>query len=213
MSSISGCCMSLGGGADRVARAIGPAVRLSHGVSHGVRRTWARCWGGYRLDDADSAVGPRPGGGGTGSSDTLFHAIKWAGAAYLVYLGVSTWRGPARQPASPAAQSAEVAVPATSLPSATWGQLPQGLPGGIGNPRTCCSQRPVPAIHEPGRAGGGATGRSGRDLDGARWRRVCLCRQQRQGGGPPGRGGPGRWFPRVTAGLHRGGRAALRRNR
>ncbi len=130
------------------------------------------------------------------ASDTLFHAIKWAGAAYLVYLGISTWRSrPQGRPhAPPAAQSAEVAVPATSLPSATWGQLyRKGFMVGIGNPKDLLFFSALfPQFMNPGRAGGRAAGHPGGDLDGAGWQHhVRLCRLASQGGGPHGPRRPG----------------------
>jgi homoserine/homoserine lactone efflux protein len=76
----------------------GPAVLLT--VSHGVR-------GGVR-DAAKVALGVQAGNGvyfalsalGLGAvlqaSEALFHAIKWIGAAYLVFLGVRTWRNARR---------------------------------------------------------------------------------------------------------------------
>jgi homoserine/homoserine lactone efflux protein len=30
------------------------------------------------------------------ASETIFNVVKWAGVAYLVYLGIATWRAPAR---------------------------------------------------------------------------------------------------------------------
>jgi homoserine/homoserine lactone efflux protein len=76
----------------------GPAVLLT--VSHGMK-------GGVR-DAAKVALGVQAGNGvyfalsalGLGAvlqaSETLFHAIKWIGAAYLVFLGVRTWRNARR---------------------------------------------------------------------------------------------------------------------
>jgi len=82
----------------------GPAVLLT--VSHGMK-------GGVR-DAAKVALGVQAGNGvyfalsalGLGAvlqaSETLFHAIKWIGAAYLVILGMRTWRN-ARRNAQPGA--------------------------------------------------------------------------------------------------------------
>ena len=85
----------------------GPAVLLT--VSHGMRGGWG--------DSIKVALGVQAGNGvyfalsalGLGAllqaSETLFHAVKWLGAAYLVFLGVRTWiharrnaqPGPARE--------------------------------------------------------------------------------------------------------------------
>ena len=74
----------------------GPAVLLT--VSHGMR-------GGWR-DSLRVALGVQAGNAvyfalsalGLGavlhSSEQLFHVVKWAGAAYLVWLGIRLWRTP-----------------------------------------------------------------------------------------------------------------------
>jgi homoserine/homoserine lactone efflux protein len=87
----------------------GPAVLLT--VSHGMRGGWG--------DSLKVALGVQAGNGvyfalsalGLGAllqaSETLFHAVKWLGAAYLVFLGVRTWRNARRNaPTGPAAPAA-----------------------------------------------------------------------------------------------------------
>jgi homoserine/homoserine lactone efflux protein len=88
----------------------GPAVLLT--VSHGMR-------GGF-ADTVKVALGVQAGNGvyfalsalGLGAvlqtSETLFHAIKWLGAGYLVFLGVRTWRNARRNAAADAAPQANV---------------------------------------------------------------------------------------------------------
>jgi homoserine/homoserine lactone efflux protein len=88
----------------------GPAVLLT--VSHGMR-------GGFG-DTLRVALGVQAGNAvyfvlsalGLGAllqaSETLFHAVKWIGAAYLVWLGVRTWRNARRNAAAEAAPPAAV---------------------------------------------------------------------------------------------------------
>jgi homoserine/homoserine lactone efflux protein len=76
----------------------GPAVLLT--VSHGMRGGWG--------DSVKVALGVQAGNGvyfvlsafGLGAllhaSESLFHAVKWLGAAYLVFLGIRTWRNARR---------------------------------------------------------------------------------------------------------------------
>ena len=76
----------------------GPAVLLT--VAHGVKSGWGA--------SLKVALGVQAGNGiylllsalGMGAimsaSETLFHAVKWIGAAYLVYLGVRTIRAAGR---------------------------------------------------------------------------------------------------------------------
>jgi len=72
----------------------GPAVLMcvTNGVNHGARRTLASALGSITAVlgiMACSAVGL---GAVLAASETMFHAIKWLGAAYLVYIGITTFR-------------------------------------------------------------------------------------------------------------------------
>jgi homoserine/homoserine lactone efflux protein len=76
----------------------GPGVfsSISSGLHHGVRRG---AWNAVGMQAANLlhvivvAVGL---GAILLASETLFAAVKWAGVAYLIYLGVVTWRAPVR---------------------------------------------------------------------------------------------------------------------
>jgi homoserine/homoserine lactone efflux protein len=106
----------------------GPAVLLT--VSHGMR-------GGVR-DSLKAALGVQAGNSvyftlsaiGLGAllqaSETVFHAVKWLGAAYLVFLGVRTWRNARRQAA------------ADTVPAAATGARPfaQGVLTQLANPKS-----------------------------------------------------------------------------
>ena len=106
----------------------GPAVLLT--VSHGMR-------GGVR-DSLKVALGVQAGNSvyftlsaiGLGAllqtSETLFHAVKWVGAAYLAWLGVRTWRNARRA----AAAAALPPLPSGSKPFA------QGVLTQLANPKS-----------------------------------------------------------------------------
>ena len=77
----------------------GPGVfsSLSSGIRHGFR---LGLWNGVGMQAANAIL---VGGVSLGlgaillASETLFAAVKWMGVAYLLYLGVATWRArPAR---------------------------------------------------------------------------------------------------------------------
>ncbi|MEO6920409.1 MAG: LysE family translocator [Collimonas sp.] len=72
-------------------------LAMTHGIHHGVRRTVATCLGlmcGLGLIMVCSVAGL---GVLLAASERLFSIVKYAGAAYLIYLGVKTWRAIPRQ--------------------------------------------------------------------------------------------------------------------
>lgn len=76
----------------------GPGVfsSISSGLHHGFRLGW---WNALGMQAANVIwVGVVSLGLGAIliASEALFAAVKWAGVAYLVYLGVVTWRAPPR---------------------------------------------------------------------------------------------------------------------
>ena len=68
----------------------GPNSLLAHGASHGVNRTVFTSLGGALGFTLTIAVCIAL----LTTSATAFTALKWIGAAYLVYLGIVTWRAP-----------------------------------------------------------------------------------------------------------------------
>jgi homoserine/homoserine lactone efflux protein len=76
----------------------GPGVfsSLSSGLRHGFR---LGLWNGIGMQAANLLlIGVVSLGLGALllTSETLFTAVKWIGVAYLVYLGIATWRAPAK---------------------------------------------------------------------------------------------------------------------
>lgn len=67
-------------------------LAMTHGIHYGARRTMATCLGlmsGLGLIMAASSLGL---GALLVASEPLFATMKWAGAAYLIYLGIRVWR-------------------------------------------------------------------------------------------------------------------------
>src|SRR5215470_14929556 len=75
----------------------GPTVLLviSYALGHGRRSAHATV-AGVALGDFTSMTASMLGLGALlAASAALFTALKWIGAAYLVYLGIKLWRAPA----------------------------------------------------------------------------------------------------------------------
>ncbi len=83
----------------------GPTVLLviSYALGHG-RRPALAIVAGVALGDFTAMTASILGVGALlAASATLFTALKWVGAAYLVYLGIRLWRAPVMEPAAPGA--------------------------------------------------------------------------------------------------------------
>lgn len=69
-------------------------LALAHGASHGVRRSLFTSLGGAAGFALTIAVCMAGLGALLTTSTLVFTILKWVGAAYLVYLGIVTWRSP-----------------------------------------------------------------------------------------------------------------------
>lgn len=183
----------------------GPSALLcvSHAVSHGARKTVATIVGGITASMTLMLLSALGLGAVIAASDTLFHAIKWAGAAYLVFLGVSTWRSKEQEPAAAVHPAALQEVPVTSLPGTRWQQLyRKGFMVGIGNPKDLLFFSALfPQFMNPAEPIVGQLvilGVSWMLLDGSIMFAYALCGSRLIA--RLGRGGVGRWFHRVTGG-------------
>ncbi|ARN21406.1 LysE family translocator [Piscinibacter gummiphilus] len=110
----------------------GPSAILcvSHGVAHGAMRTLSTIVGGMSASLTLMMLSALGLGAVIAASDTLFQVIKYLGAAYLVYLGVSTWRAPPQAFDLPADAAARSGASATGR-----GLFRKGFLVGIGNPK------------------------------------------------------------------------------
>ena len=109
----------------------GPSALLcvSHAVSHGARKTIATIVGGITASMTLMALSALGLGAVIAASDTWFQAIKWAGAAYLVYLGISAWRTRPAASQTDGAEQVDVDVPAVAAAAKNY--------AGVAHSRAC----------------------------------------------------------------------------
>lgn len=74
----------------------GPSMllALTHGMKYGAKRTIASALGNVSITFVQAAISIAGLGAVLIASEGLFTIIKWAGAAYIVYVGISVWRSP-----------------------------------------------------------------------------------------------------------------------
>ena len=74
----------------------GPSMllALTHGMKYGAKRTIASALGNVSITLIQAAISIAGLGAILLASEGLFNVIKWAGAAYLIYVGLSIWRSP-----------------------------------------------------------------------------------------------------------------------
>ncbi len=71
----------------------GPSMllALTHGMKYGAKRTIASALGNVSVTLLQAAVSITGLGAILLASESLFNVIKWAGAAYLIFMGISMW--------------------------------------------------------------------------------------------------------------------------
>ncbi|MDH3329098.1 MAG: LysE family translocator [Desulfobulbaceae bacterium] len=72
----------------------GPSMllALTHGMQHGARRTIASAMGNLAVTLLQASISIAGLGAVLIASENIFQGIRWAGAAYLVYMGIGIWR-------------------------------------------------------------------------------------------------------------------------
>jgi threonine/homoserine/homoserine lactone efflux protein len=110
------------------------ALCLTHGARHGVWRATATVLGGMVASLTLMTLSALGLGAAITASTTLFLIIKFAGAAYLIWLGIAMWRAPV-DPA-PGTSAAPTPTAAPGAAHGAWARLwRQGFLVGIGNPK------------------------------------------------------------------------------
>lgn len=69
-------------------------MALTHGMNHGVRKTTASAMGNVSVTVLQAAVSITGLGTILVASEAVFQVVKWAGAAYLIYMGIMVLRSP-----------------------------------------------------------------------------------------------------------------------
>jgi homoserine/homoserine lactone efflux protein len=74
----------------------GPSMllALTHGMQHGAKRTVASAMGNLTVTLMQASISIAGLGAVLMASENIFQIIKWAGAAYLIYIGISILRAP-----------------------------------------------------------------------------------------------------------------------
>jgi threonine/homoserine/homoserine lactone efflux protein len=76
----------------------GPSMllALTHGMNYGARRTLASAMGNVTVTLVQASISIVGLGTILVASEAVFNVIKWAGAAYLIYIGISLFLSPKR---------------------------------------------------------------------------------------------------------------------
>ena len=74
----------------------GPSMllALTHGMKYGTKRTVASALGNLSVTLIQASISIAGLGAALIASESIFNFIKWAGAAYLIYMGLSIWFSP-----------------------------------------------------------------------------------------------------------------------
>jgi threonine/homoserine/homoserine lactone efflux protein len=100
-------------------------LALTHGALHGRRKAMFTIFGGATGFVAVIALSMFGIGALLKTSLVWLTVLKWAGGAYLVWLGIQVWRAP------PLGLAMEV----TEAPRAGWSMFSQGLLSAVTNPK------------------------------------------------------------------------------